>query len=83
MYAELTSPETQFNQVRLEAGDHLLVMRCVRGAIEGSGSYRCPNSRVLAELPSKPDIDTVLWTDHGDMAPGIRCSVPCFEFTSR
>lgn len=83
LYVEMTSPTIQLDQLRLEAGDHLLVFRCKNGALEGSGSYHHPNARVVASLPTRRDIDTLLWGDQSDMAPGIRCAVPCFEWTSR
>lgn len=83
LYIELTSPTARSDQLRLEAGDHMVVMRCVRGAIEGSGSYKYPNSRVLAELPERPLLDNILWEQSDQLGPEVRCAVPCFEFTSR
>lgn len=75
----MTSPTTQFDQIRLEAGDTLLAFRCVRGALTGEGSYRHPNSR---SLPPKPDLDALLWGQSEQLGPEVRCAVPAFHFSS-
>jgi hypothetical protein len=82
LFVEMTSPETQFNQVRLDAGDHMIAFRCVRGAIEGSGSYRSPNSRVISTLPEHPVVDSILLHQSEQLGPEVRCAVPAFHFAS-
>ena len=79
---EMVGNETKFDQVKLPQADLLLAFRAPT-AIEGTGSYHCRNSRVVASLPTKPDLDALLWSESDQLGPEVRCAVPAFNFSSR
>jgi hypothetical protein len=64
-------------QRRLESGDYLLAF--YGPGREARGTYVHPNARLLADEPTKPSLDDILWGP-GERVCGQQLAVPVFRF---